>query len=891
MKEMTWARRLGVLLAMGWMGAGGVAHAAADEPTRHFQLANGLRVTLVVDRQAEAVAYHLRLPWGSADDPPGAEGISAVAANLFPKLSTRHIRNEGRRPLAHAMGVPGWVVTVNQQRETTSISTVAASEGLDLLLWSESDRLGFASDGATSEALPAARTLPARETTPAVEVDDVADEVWAGREPLVAPSKPFIDALRPASVRGWLREMAVVSGAQLVLLGAFDLDRAEALTRRYFGALPAGRPARRARSREKTSREGRTAPLVVRGEEGTAALLWESPGYFEAGDSALDVAASVLSVRLRAKLPLKTNWISARQASSCRASAFRVLVHAKAPAELAQMEAVIVDEAKRLAASAPAPEEFAWARDVRTRTASVAYESIADRASLVASAMQCTGDVGRARAYVGSYGALTAEDVRRAMEQVVARAPLIVHGSPSVTGAPPRKTARFNDETRWAALPKASLWDRAPRPAAPPPSVDPIVERGKLANETRIIVAPRSDLPISTFGISVHLAEPACCGAGAVLPSVLASTRPAGSTRPLRAAINQLGGTLAALFASDGYQLRVTVPSVHLRQALESVAEVVAQATPDQSALTTARESVKSWRARPPADAAVGALNPWTRASAPLDRWLLRLDPGPQVASDAEVLKLLGRSRSGAQLDVAVIGPTSAVEVDSWLTPSLGALPRRGEGAAVSSPLARAKSALIDDPSLDRTHVVVAFPMSDDPLTTALMVEALSTWPELPPSLYQAYERAAVADWRDATTGHCGRWICHSVNVPPDMAPKIVDATLDVVSRLRAGNVSDTDARVLRAKLRAWRVGTRTQENQLLQLIGELSSDGASRAPTSDDVRHVTRARVIASARQMLDPQALRVAAVGPVGPLADRLEALGLGNVWRWTAAQGAKP
>ena len=129
----------------------------ASFPTVATTLPNGLRLVVSEDHTRPLVAMLTCYGVGTNDDPPGKTGLAELVAKVLETSSTRHLARSDRVPLAFAMGVDTPSTALSTQTRSTCSNITAPKTALPLLLWLESDRMGFASDGVTSTAIGEAR--------------------------------------------------------------------------------------------------------------------------------------------------------------------------------------------------------------------------------------------------------------------------------------------------------------------------------------------------------------------------------------------------------------------------------------------------------------------------------------------------------------------------------------------------------------------------------------------------------------------------------------------------------------------------------------------------------------------------------------------------------------
>src|SRR6187399_1301894 len=132
-----------------------VAAPSAAIAFEQFQLANGLKVILHSDRSLPLVAVNVWYHVGPANEPAHRSGF----AHLFEHLMFEGSRHVGREfdKLLESVGATNVNGTTSWDR-TNYFETVPRDQ-LELLLWIESDRMGFMLDGLDQERLDVQRDV------------------------------------------------------------------------------------------------------------------------------------------------------------------------------------------------------------------------------------------------------------------------------------------------------------------------------------------------------------------------------------------------------------------------------------------------------------------------------------------------------------------------------------------------------------------------------------------------------------------------------------------------------------------------------------------------------------------------------------------------------------
>jgi zinc protease len=345
-----------------------------DIPYSKRTLDNGLDVIVHEDRDVPIVAVNVWYHVGSKNEQLGRTGF----AHLF-----EHLMFEGSQHHDHGYFPPlqeaGASLNGSTNADRTNYWEVVPTSALDLVLWMESDRMGYLLPALTQAKFDNQRDVVLNERRQNYENRPYGMAVMAIAAALYPEHHPYhwltigeSADLRAASlddVQAFFRTFYHPGNASLALVGDIETAHAFDLADRYFGEIPASAPV---------------PPVVVDGNprvhdarlllEDTVEfprlyLAWHSPRLFEAGDAALDLAGDLLANGKTSRLYRElvfTQRIAldvAAYQNSRELSGFFIVTATAAPGHtLDELEAVITREIGRLAAEGPTEDELARGR-------------------------------------------------------------------------------------------------------------------------------------------------------------------------------------------------------------------------------------------------------------------------------------------------------------------------------------------------------------------------------------------------------------------------------------------------------------------------------------------------------------------------------------------------
>ena len=340
-------------------------------PFSRHTLDNGLDVLVHEDHNCPIVAVNVWYHVGSKNEKPGRTGFAHLFEHLMFEGSKHHDKGYFQ-PLQQA----GGTLNGSTNADRTNYWEVVPTNAFELALWMESDRMGYLLPALTEAKFQNQRDVVLNERRQNYENRPYGLAGMSIVAALYPPDHPYhwltigaADDLRAArldDVKAFFQTYYRPNNASLALAGDIRTDDALALAGRYFGELDAGDdpPAVQAADAPPLTHEIRLV-LEDRVELPRIYFAWHSPPLFAAGDAELDLAADVLAggktSRLYRRLVYEQRIATEVAAShnSREITSFFQLVATAAPGRpLAELEAAISEEVRRLIEGGPAPIEL-----------------------------------------------------------------------------------------------------------------------------------------------------------------------------------------------------------------------------------------------------------------------------------------------------------------------------------------------------------------------------------------------------------------------------------------------------------------------------------------------------------------------------------------------------
>jgi len=347
-----------------------------EVPYRQVTLSNGLTVILHRDTSVPIVGVNIWYHVGSANERPGRTGF----AHLFEHLmfeGSGHVKEGEFDTLLESAGGDNNGSTENDR---TNYIINVPSNALELALFLESDRMGYLLDTMSPDRVNGQRDVVKNERRQSYEnrpygmASLALDEMlWPAGHPYHWPTIGSMEDLSAASfqdVVGFFKKYYVPNNASLVIAGDIDLDRAQALVEKWFGAVPRGAPVEPVVPPAAALTGVTTKTLTDRVQLPRLYLGWLTPRLYAPGDAALDMAAYVLAggknSRLYKRLVYDTQMaqdVYAVQQSAVLGGSFLVVATARPGIQVADIKKIIDEEIDRLRREPPDERELARAKN------------------------------------------------------------------------------------------------------------------------------------------------------------------------------------------------------------------------------------------------------------------------------------------------------------------------------------------------------------------------------------------------------------------------------------------------------------------------------------------------------------------------------------------------
>lgn len=213
-------------------------------PFEKFELPNGLRVVLSVDRSAPVVATYVHYHVGSKNERSDRTGF----AHFFEHLMFEGTENIPRHQIDKIIQSAGGRLNAHTSFDFTGYQILLPSNQLKLALWLESERMLHAK--VEEIGVETQRGVVKEERKMSIDnrpygsiLENIAAYIGAGTPYAWTPigSAQYIDQATIEEFRGFYKQFYIPNNAVLAIVGDIDVERTRQLVTDYFGEIPRGR--------------------------------------------------------------------------------------------------------------------------------------------------------------------------------------------------------------------------------------------------------------------------------------------------------------------------------------------------------------------------------------------------------------------------------------------------------------------------------------------------------------------------------------------------------------------------------------------------------------------------------------------------------------------------
>lgn len=217
-------------------------------PYKQYKLENGLDVILHQDTSDPLVAVAIQYHVGSNREEPGKTGF----AHLFEHMMFQESENIGQNQYFSKVQGAGGTLNGGTGNDGTVYYEIVPQNALELVLWMESDRMGFFRNSVTRKSFVTQQNVVLNEKRQSEDNKPYGFNNWLIAKNLYPQGHPYswtvigemadLTNATVDDVKAFHAKYYVPNNATLVISGNFNEAEVKALVQKYFGEIPAGNP-------------------------------------------------------------------------------------------------------------------------------------------------------------------------------------------------------------------------------------------------------------------------------------------------------------------------------------------------------------------------------------------------------------------------------------------------------------------------------------------------------------------------------------------------------------------------------------------------------------------------------------------------------------------------
>ena len=422
-----------LLVLVGALLATPAAAQDVSIPVTMFKLGNGLNVIVHEDHTTPVAAVNVWYHVGSGYEAPGRTGFAHLFEHLLFEGSENVPDGEFDRLLSSAGGMNNG----STSSDRTNYYEVVPSNAVELALWLEADRMSRLLPTMSQEKLDLQREVVKNERRERYENQPYGlfTELSAGA--LYPAGHPYswapigsmedLSAATLEDVESFFRRYYAPNNASIVVAGDVDTREIRRIVERFFGGIPRGEAV------PKPSIPLPTIPAtryITHEDQVTLPQLnmqWRSPALYAENDAAMDVVAQILGGGRNSRLYRRLIYdqqiaqeVTTYNLSRLLGGEFTVRISGRPDTNLNVIEAIVLEEIQKLAATPPTDAELERVVNTITTGFVSSLEQAIGKADQLNSYYYFTGDPSYANEDLARYQALTPADVQDAARQYLA---------------------------------------------------------------------------------------------------------------------------------------------------------------------------------------------------------------------------------------------------------------------------------------------------------------------------------------------------------------------------------------------------------------------------------------------------------------------------------------
>ncbi len=402
-------------------------------PFEKYELSNGLNVILHQDKSDPIVAVAIYYHVGSNREVPGRTGF----AHLFEHMMFQQSENVPEDQYFKLIQGAGGTLNGSTNQDRTNYYETVPKNALELVLWMESDRMGYLTNTITQQAFAIQQNVVQNEKRQNYDNRPYGHQSTVMARAMYPEGHPYswttIGEMKDLfnatidDVKEFHAQYYVPNNATMAIVGDFETDEVKALVEKYFGEIPRGAEIEKLRPMPVTLTE--TRKLYHEDNFANAAQLtmaFPTPERYSKDSYALSALASVLSsgkssplynVLVREKN--LTSFVRAMNWGQELAGSFNISVTANPGVSLAEVEDAVFEAFERFEKEGVTEKDLQRIKAGQETSFYNMVSSVQGKAFNLAEYNIFAGDPGFYKKNMENILAVTVADVKHAYEKYI----------------------------------------------------------------------------------------------------------------------------------------------------------------------------------------------------------------------------------------------------------------------------------------------------------------------------------------------------------------------------------------------------------------------------------------------------------------------------------------
>jgi zinc protease len=598
-------------------------------PFEKYTLENGLTVILNEDKSdpiaAVAILYHV----GSSRESEGKTGF----AHLFEHMMFQRSENVGEDQLFKLIQGAGGELNGGTSQDLTMYYEVVPKNALEMVMWLESDRMGYLENTVTRSAFVNQQNVVQNEKRQSVDNAPYGFNEGLILKNLFPKGHPYswtvigeMEDLTNATVddvKAFHRKFYSPNNATMVISGDINKEEVKALVEKYFAEIPQGEKI----AKREPIPVSLASTVKLYHEDNFAkaprlTMVFPAAENFSKDAYALDYLGELLSdgkktplykVLVRDK-KLTSSAMAMNRAQELTGS-FRISVTANPGVSLSEVEKAIFEAFDIFEKEGFSEEDLTRIKAKNETSFYGNFSSILIKAFVLGQYQMYTGDPGF---YAGDFEntqAVTMEDIKRVYEKYIKgkhyiSTSFVPKGESALIAENAINAGIVEEDVTKAAEVKAETvaeepivktptkTDRSKQPPlGPDPEITiPPVWKGTLANGIKISGITHTELPLVQYSIIIEggrlFDEPAKAGLANLTASVMNEGTKNKTPEELEDAIKLLGASISFSAGNESITIRVSALSRNFEKTIALVEEMLFEPRWDEEQFNLAKSRI-----------------------------------------------------------------------------------------------------------------------------------------------------------------------------------------------------------------------------------------------------------------------------------------------------------